>query len=284
MLRPKQYVKKSPHRLPHIRRSTRPQSIFKRLGRGVVIAALGAVNIALAIWLSLQVWEVLTTDREFAVSEIHVIGAKSIPVDTIMKRSRVKVGDNIFKIDLKGAQSILEAEPQFRQVEVWRQLPKDIFIRVDEREPVAQIQSASGDHCWLVDAEYVAMGPCQPGKETFPTIIGVDDLHAFKRGVKLDRAGYLNALKILSLLSDSALKKLFQLERVIVEASDDIVMVGQDQMSVKLGHEDFENRLLKFYSILEDLKKKSKTASAVDLRFKYVPVVLKATDKKKQTS
>jgi cell division septal protein FtsQ len=56
---------------------------------------------------------------------------------------------------------------------------------------------------------------------------------------------------------------------------------NESGLLVHLGEGDYESRLIRLLSILEDLKKKNQEPLSVDLRFRYVPVVLKEVEQNK---
>jgi cell division septal protein FtsQ len=141
MLRPRQYVSKSPQRARKLNRSYGARAISSGASiRKMILAVLLLIFDSVLIgWLSFKLWGFLCTDPEFSVRKIQIRGNKTFSTQEIIKRAGFVYGKNIFKIDIKAARRNLEIEPLFKRVEVWRQLPSEILIKITEREPMAQI-------------------------------------------------------------------------------------------------------------------------------------------------
>lgn len=286
MLRPRQYVHKSPKKIGNYSRtygkgSPSWKGTFQNfiLGSALLILDLGLVG-----WFTVRLWAVLCVDPDFDVREIHVEGAKSFTPGEIVVRSKLQQGENIFKVDIQEARRILEEEPLFRKVSVWRQLPREIFIQVSEREPIAQIilgheKDDKDVAAWLVDSEGVVVSNEVECSKLYPILAVTLERSVLRRGSRIFDEGFSRALNVLEIFSGSILKKMMELEVIELKDKSDVVLRGAHELTVHLGKEDFEDRLIRFLTIMEDLKKKGQTPLSIDLRFKYVPVVLKEEKK-----
>lgn len=78
-----------------------------------------------------------TADIGLRVDEVYVEGRKRTGGAVILERLELALGIPIFSVDPQQAKSALEALPWVRQASVERQLPNTIFIRLQEREPLA---------------------------------------------------------------------------------------------------------------------------------------------------
>lgn len=252
----------------------------RRFFYGLMLVVL---NIVVLGWLSVRLWDYLCAEPEFAVRRILVDGAKGISSEEIIRRSQIRYGMNIFKADIFEARRLLERDPLIRRAEVWRKFPGEIFIRVEERYPVAQIHSAGLDSVWLVDQEGVIVSHAQKTTNVYPVIALVLERHLLRRGNKIESEDLRSALKVLDIYAGSILKKYLDLERIEAPDDFDMILKCASGLTVHIGREDFENRLIRLLTILEDLKKKKKEASSIDLRFRHVPVVLKDDRELKQS-
>ncbi len=278
MVRPRQYVAKSPIRASRFDKlyGSRSGSFWKSVGRFFLGAALFILDLALLIWLSFRVWNILCADPYFSIDTISVQGLKNFSKDEVIHRAHLNEVRNIFKLDLMEAQRLLNEEPLLKKAEIWKQLPNQIFVKVLEREPIAQVVSHENEeHIWLLDAEGVVLSEVKQLSPVYPLIrieLPQSDLHQRKR---IESPGLLKALRVLEIFSGSVLKKMFDLEYVDLTDQEDVVLKNTSGLIIHLGSSDYESRLIRLLSILEDLKKKRQDPTMIDLRFKYVPVTLK---------
>ncbi len=109
----------------------------------------------------------------FFVSSIEVNGEKRLTDKEVLALSGIKVGDNIFAIDLKKVSERLSAHPWIRFADVERRFPDAVVIRIEERQPVALARI--GSRLFLVDRD----GTCfkyydESEGFTAPVITGID--------------------------------------------------------------------------------------------------------------
>ena len=73
----------------------------------------------------------------FAVADVSVAGRDRVSRQAVLDALGVRRGTPIFAIDLPAAKARLEAMPWVREAEIERRLPDTIFVRIDERQPLA---------------------------------------------------------------------------------------------------------------------------------------------------
>jgi len=278
MLRPRKFVQKTPkrvHQSGQLFRSRR-RSWVHMLRRGLLGLFLLILDLGLLVWLSISAWALLSSDPYFAVRKITIHGQKSLTAEEIIAKSKIGLRENIFKTDILQVKHLLESERLFERVEVWRQLPDEIFIDVVERQAVAQLVSSNeNSKIWLLDRDGIVVAQVPAVNNIYPVIRMDLDQKSWRRGYQVKNNGLSKALKVLDIFSDSILKKLIELDAVEVRADLDVLLKSINGLEVNLGQDHFEERLIRLLSILEDLKKKNQDPSMIDLRFRYVPVVLK---------
>ncbi len=131
-----------------LRRRARPWFERRRLlllGLGVV-AALSLTGIG---WLWHSGWIIqqvsrtvaavyqITADAGFAVDDVLVEGRNRTKASAILSALSVERGSPILAVDPDSARDRLEALPWVRQASVERRLPRLLYIRLTEREPMA---------------------------------------------------------------------------------------------------------------------------------------------------
>jgi len=78
-------------------------------------------------------------NRAFAIAKIDAQTDGVIAPDQLRRWANVKLGDNLFALDLARVKRDLEMVPLVSFVSVERLLPRTLRIRVNEREPVVQV-------------------------------------------------------------------------------------------------------------------------------------------------
>ncbi|MFC1644293.1 cell division protein FtsQ/DivIB, partial [Candidatus Omnitrophota bacterium] len=92
----------------------------------------------------------------FTIKEIEVNESRgSSFAEGKQKLEKLYVGQNIFTVDLKQAQALIEKDfPELRKVEVRRNLPDELEIDILSREPIAVIAAGKGI---VIDREGVVL-------------------------------------------------------------------------------------------------------------------------------
>lgn len=75
----------------------------------------------------------------FRVTDIKVSGLKQLKKDQVISLSGLAPGVNIFRSDLRQAQSKISLNPLVEEVQVTRKLPRTISVNIQERKPLAVI-------------------------------------------------------------------------------------------------------------------------------------------------
>jgi cell division protein FtsQ len=142
--------------------------------RLLVIARNGIIVVGLVLagaWAYRQT----QSDARFAVRHIGVLGAVHTPraeVDAITQRY---VGLNLFKIDIARVQRDLGSLPWIARIDIEKNLPDTLRIKIVERTPVALVQGDGPDgRLTYVDDQGVAFAQLSPtvGDDDLPVISG----------------------------------------------------------------------------------------------------------------
>lgn len=210
---------------------------------------------------------VLARSSVFEVREIRVSGNTSLNREQIVLAAGINPGENIFKLDLKSAAEKLKVISMIKSVNISRQLPWRVEIKVEERKPFALLPVESG--FIQVDDEGVYIQKGNIGLNKLPVITGlkfeVPTPGGQVRAEKLDKAlevvrGFPGVL--LPMLSE------------VYTDGDQAVIYTLDGVQCRLGTSvDLKQKGEVLVKILGGLEDKDKRIEYIDLSFTGSPVV-----------
>jgi cell division protein FtsQ len=162
-----------PHDVGRVRRNQRRIQVQRLLGALGHIAVVATV-VTIAAWLYLRA----QSDVRFALKKIDVAGAVQTPRAAIDEVTKSYAGTNLFRLDITRLQESLQRLPWVSRVEIEKNLPDTLHIRVVERVPVALLQIESpqangqGTSLRYVDERGVAFAQLSPtvGDRDLPVI------------------------------------------------------------------------------------------------------------------
>ena len=173
-----------PTDLQRLRRNQRRIQVHRVLVILRNAAVLAAVVIG-AVWA----WQHTRSDARFAVRTIELVGVKHTPKDALERATQRYVGLNLFQIDIDRVQRDLSGLGWVRRIDIEKQVPDTLRIKITERVPVALVRM--NDRLRYVDDEGAAFADLSPR-------VGDDDLPliADAQGAELARSvALLMALK-----------------------------------------------------------------------------------------
>ncbi|CAO4844375.1 MAG: Cell division protein FtsQ [Holosporales bacterium] len=106
----------------------------------------------------------------FKVKEIVIQGRHKVPIDILKEKIGLNVGDPIFKTRVEDIKNALLEIEWIKSCTVYRQLPDQYFIILEERIPIAKWMSKN--KAYLIDADGIAIELDNPKNITLPTFYG----------------------------------------------------------------------------------------------------------------
>src|SRR5712691_7275920 len=231
----------------------------RRLWRALALAALAAA-VPLAVAVSAH-W-LLTTPR-FAVASVDVRGASRVPTVQILAAAAVEPGTSLFRLDPGAVARRVEAIPEVRRADVVREFPNRIVISVEERRPFTLVHS--GRLHWIDEEGRVLGASPEAVIPQVPVVSGLsDDELASMKSAPSPKALAAIALIRALLRTGSALAA--EISEIDMSRTDGPVLYTVDGVEVRLGAEDWEERLARLEGVLGQVA--DQDVRAVDLRFR----------------
>lgn len=227
-------------------------------------AWLGGASLVIAAVAGGLGW-LLSTPR-LAIRAVEVEGAVRVPPEQIIATAGIVPGTNLLRADPGGARARLEAMAEIRRAEVVREFPDRVRIVVEERRPFTLVHA--GRLHWLDEEARLLGEEPEAVHPSVPVISGLSEEElASLRSAPGPRARAAMALVRALLRSGSPLAA--EISEIDMSRRDGPVLYTVDGIEVRLGSEQWEERLARLEGVLAQLAAHGGgRVTAVDLRFR----------------
>ncbi len=178
-------------------------------------------------------------------------------------------GRNIFSVDVKAiADRVYAKYPDAKDIRVRRVLPDRLLLAVTLRKPVALV---SDGRYYPVDKDGVVLPNADASSwQKIPVITGLDLNAGDKVGRRCDAKGLKVALDLLLAMQRSMFLSEYTVTSIDVSDPRNISFFLEDGLEVKIGRENFRERLKTLLQTLRNPKLIVSRIKYIDLRFKDV--------------
>ena len=200
------------------------------------------------------------------IEEVIIKGNDCLSEDKILSRSEVKLGENIFKLDLKKSKDSLMQEPWIKEVEIKRVIPNKIIISIKERKPAAIFHT--GEEYFSSTKGGIVLSKIDRPEERFglPLILGLE-LGEIKIGKSIDRPEFRTALESINSAEVILPKKFCRVE--ILSPDDFMICNKDDTLKVRVNRpEVIINKENLLREALEKIEREKLLVEYIDIRFK----------------
>lgn len=170
---------------------------------------------------------------------------------------------SLLEVDLEMLRDrIARAHSELKRVTVIKDYPDTIRVIVEERRPFAEIKA---EQVFIVDEEGFVLGKnSENASEGLPEIIGISSRY-IKENTFNQTAGLKKAIEILKMLKANRVKDKYGVERIDVSNPDNISFFIKKGVEIKLGKDEFKEKLEKIELPLSNLDLTQ--IKYIDLRF-----------------
>lgn len=212
------------------------------MGAQVVLGVLFVVGAAGVLAFGAHRYA-LTTPR-FAIDQVAVEGTRRLAREQVLELAGVRVGENVFQLDVDEAEGGVLQSPWVSSVRVTRRLPGQVRIQIEEREPRALLVLPG--RTFLVSADAEPFKPWEAGEpHDLPWITGLD-LDALARDRRAELARLEEALGLLEAYERVPLASAYPVEELHLEESGAVVLtVGDQGTALHLGRGPWKQKLLR---------------------------------------
>src|SRR5437867_2092245 len=223
-----------------------PRRKARQRGRLRRVLPLTALAVAAPLAVAFSAHWLLTTPR-FAVVSVDVRGASRVPTAEILAAAAVEPGTSLFRLDPGAVARRVEAIPEVRRADVVREFPNRIVISVEERRPFTLVHS--GRLHWIDEEGRVLGASPEAVIPQVPVVSGLsdDELTSMKSAPSPKALAAIALIRAL-LRTGSALAA--EISEIDMSRTDGPVLYTVDGVEVRLGAEDWEERLARLEGVL----------------------------------
>jgi len=217
----------------------------------------------------------LLGDPYFRVREVEVEGGRKIPKETLLSLTVVEGMPNLFSVKLKDVAKQLESHPWIERVQVKKVFPNKILIQIEEKKPMAIIQLGE---LYYIDTKGEIFSPVGERDEyNYPYLTGLTRQVLEKDPVEAKRL-INKALELLRIVHQEKISPLEEISEIHMEKAFGIhCFTKAEGVEVKLGWEEFGEKLKRLSLIWSDLRKKGCSVVSIDCSDLRRVVVKKAS-------
>ena len=247
-------------RAPRARHGERTGILARVLRRLAVAAVLLSVPAALGA----AGWWLLTSPK-FMVKGVEVRGAQHVTAERILEAAGIAPGTSLFLLDPRRIVRGVEGLPEVERAEIIRELPNRVTVVVEERKPFTLVHA--GRLHWIDESGRMLGRETQAVTPPAPVISGLShaeltSLGAAPSGKARDAVRLIRAL----LRSGSPLGA--EISEIDMGSTDGPVLYTLTGVEVRLGAEDWEERLARLEGVLAQKAAREGAIRSVDLRFR----------------
>jgi cell division protein FtsQ len=231
---------------------------------------MGSALLVVFVLQILAVRWVLTAPR-FAIAAVEVRGASRVPAERILDIAAIPPGTNLWRLNPDAVMARVATIPEIRRAEVVREVPNRVTIIVEERRPFTLVHA--GQLHWLDEDGRLLGEESQAVAPPVPVITGLTDEElASMRTAPTPKA--LAAIALIRALLRTGSGLAAEISEIDMSRREGPVLYTVDGIEVRLGGEDWEERLARLEGVLAQVTTREEAVSTIDLRFRD-QVVLK---------
>ena len=263
-MRDMKQLKKGPQKLRHNRRKEQkqPLDLRKLLHRALRVGVFGFSALLLVVGGTLLIQLLLASDL-FRIEMIQVEGNQRVTREEIVGLSDINPGDMTFDLDLHLIGRKLAENPWIREARVARIFPKQVVVRIEERQPRAIINL--GYLYYLDERGEVFKVLGSDDSLDYPVITGFSREELQQQ----DSTSGRQLRSIIALIENLQQREIFGLDQVSEihrEAGGGVCLYTyHNAVKIRLGRRDFREKIDRLEKLYATLKKRLPVLDYIDL-------------------
>ncbi len=224
---------------------------------------VGVFSVALVVAGSFFLVQLLLASDQFRIDTIRVEGNQRLAEETLVALSDVQPGTSTFSLDLDLIGRKIAENPWVKEARIQRIFPRQVSIRVVEREPLAIVNlgylyylDVNGTIFKLLDGS---------DRLDYPVVTGFNPAQ-LELGRQKDRAQLLNVVGLIKDLQSRSQFGLDKVSEIHKESGGGLSVYALDSgVRIRLGIDKYHEKLDRLERIYALLKPKMKMLDYIDL-------------------
>lgn len=235
---------------------------FQRILKKAFRIAFHLLLVSFFLFMGHRIYVHLLADPFFRVREVEIEGYRKISKDTLLSLVTVEGMPNLFTLRLREVAKRLESHPWIDHVKVRKVFPNKILIHVEERKPIAILQL---DEFYYIDHKGVIFSRVGDRDEyNFPFLTGLTRDVFEKDPAEANRL-ITKAIELLRIADRERASPLEEISEVHMEKTSGLYCFTQTEgLEVRLGWDQFGEKLKRLSLIWSDLQKRRWSAASID--------------------
>lgn len=257
-------TQRPPPRPPKPKRALRDLLPSARVSRGLSLFAGAAVVVASSIGVAWGARRYLLSSPRFAIRTVLVEGAERRSAADVAASGGVKVGSNIFALDLDGARARLTGDPWIERATVTRRLPGTVHISVVEREAKSLV--AIGQELYLATRDGDLFKKVEPPDPVdLPLVTGVTPEEiARDRGSAVEKIE--RALDLVDDLERAGIAGRYPVQEAHIEKDGSMVVtIGSAAILLHFGQPPYREKINYAARVLGETQRRKAAPSVIFL-------------------
>jgi cell division septal protein FtsQ len=273
-------------------RSKLLKAVRLRMAAGALAISAGIVLVLFVCWKGGEYLldQCVYTNPSFALDRIDIQSDGIIPREQIRAWANVREGQNLLALDLPRIKRDIELVPLIESASVERILPRQLVIRVREREPIARVIvfAKRPDDGLLepasiyLDEQGMVIPPVLRALNTaafdaatkfLPTVTGVST-DSFRPGHLVESPQILAALRWIRCFQNSSMARFVDVRSIDVSSDVSLLVTTEQDNQVTFAYQNFESQLARWDSVRDLARRRSCSIASLDLAVtNYVPAL-----------
>ncbi|MEN6471505.1 MAG: FtsQ-type POTRA domain-containing protein [Clostridiaceae bacterium] len=206
------------------------------------------------------------------VDKVEVQGCHTVSAESVLNASGIRAGQHMFLLDESGARAAILSDPYVESMELVREFPDTVILRVVERTARAIIADPSGDSV-LIDGKGAVLRIGAQTDDALMLVYGMGNA-GYTLGQSIDTGTDFQATSLVSILGAvDAAGLTGEVLSVNMANALSIELSLRSGYLVKLGQPDsLSDKLFNLSAVLKELKAEGKTGGVIYLAARGGPV------------
>ncbi|OVE80439.1 hypothetical protein BVY01_00300 [bacterium I07] len=208
----------------------------------------------------------LSKSESFQIRKIEIQGTNLISRDDLLEMGEIVSSGKIWNVDLSDSEKRIRDNPFVQDVQIQRQFPDILQIKLQEKKAIALINLRGKPYC--IDRRGLIL-PSKPGRLYDLPIISCRFMRRVRTGQIIDDEPVQRGLAFLEMVRAHQPELYTKISELQIKQIGIELYTMNHSIPVKMGRNDYEWKIRQLNAILNELEggREMKKVRYIDLRF-----------------